>query len=319
MSSRERRKTLQVRRKRRRLIDKSCSCGIIKPMTKDYILNAFNALAVADAVGNPLEFGNPTPGDVLAVAYGEPQLFITDDTQMSLFGMVGITEAYRRHGTPTVQQVCVALRHAYVDWYQTQMYEGGTSWLSKEPLMHKRQAPGNTCLSALHNLSKGKEVSNDSKGCGVVMRLLPFAILQSEDAALAENAATLSGHLTHHHPEVRESVLRYMGVAWALKSGASVPRAERTVPEYGAGWTSMECFEMGYAAFTRAEDYIDMLVQAIAHPGDSDSVAAVAGSLWGVAGKPTPAELVAKLVERELIERVVSDYVSVMENHNGDK
>lgn len=49
--------------------------------------SALYSQAVADAIGNPFEFGNPT-GAVVSEYMGSPnQLRITDDTQMAMFSL----------------------------------------------------------------------------------------------------------------------------------------------------------------------------------------------------------------------------------------
>ena len=42
---------------------------------------------------------------------------------------------------------------------------------------------------------------------------------------------------------------------------------------------------MAIWAYQNARDFDDLLVLSICHRGDSDSVAAIAGSLWGLSNK----------------------------------
>src|SRR5437667_8977972 len=51
------------------------------------------------------------------------------------------------------------------------------SWLLQQKKLFSRRAPGTTCLSALQT-SRGKvtRATNDSKGCGGVMRIAPVGM-----------------------------------------------------------------------------------------------------------------------------------------------
>lgn len=138
---------------------------------------------------------------------------ISDDTQMTLFttnGMLmGITRLYMR-GIGAAPHFYV--EHAYKDWYYTQAdnYENRIgkdrcTWLSGIPGLYARRAPGNTCLSAISEMIRGRIPRNDSKGCGGVMRVAPWGLycachgvrysIEQIDVAGGEIA-----RLTHKHP-----------------------------------------------------------------------------------------------------------------------
>lgn len=100
---------------------------------------------------------------------------------------------------------------AYKDWLitQTQPYHPnidsiGHSYLLREPRLFHRRAPGNTCLSAIHD---GKEYPdyvkakrNNSKGCGGIMRVASLALnyqvsnIEELDMEGAQIAACTHGH-----------------------------------------------------------------------------------------------------------------------------
>lgn len=193
----------------------------LKMRTRDRIRGSLMAGAAGDALGYAVEF--MSRGSILA-KYGfrgiakfnltiEGKALISDDTQMTLFtacGMLmGVTRGYMRGigGRPEKY-----VDQAYLDWYYTQTGKNSrpsVTWLRDLPELAHRRAPGNTCLSACESLFQGKEVHNNSKGCGGIMRVAPMALLMAGywargkypyhvfemDEAGAEVAA-----VTHKHP-----------------------------------------------------------------------------------------------------------------------
>lgn len=193
----------------------------LKMRTCDRIRGSLMAGAAGDALGYAVEF--MSRGSILA-KYGlrgiakfnltrEGKALISDDTQMTLFtacGMLmGVTRGYMRGigGRPEKY-----VDKAYLDWYYTQTGKNSlpsVTWFRDLPELAHRRAPGNTCLSACESLFQGKEVHNNSKGCGGIMRVAPMALLMAGywargerpyhvfemDEAGAEVAA-----VTHKHP-----------------------------------------------------------------------------------------------------------------------
>ena len=193
----------------------------LKMRTRDRIRGSLMAGAAGDALGYAVEF--MSRGSILA-KYGfrgiakfnltrEGKALISDDTQMTLFtacGMLmGVTRGYMRGigGRPEKY-----VDKAYLDWYYTQTGKNSrpsVTWLRNLPELAHRRGPGNTCLSACESLFQGKEVHNNSKGCGGIMRVAPMALLMAGywargkcpyhvfemDEAGAEVAA-----VTHKHP-----------------------------------------------------------------------------------------------------------------------
>ena len=167
-----------------------------KNIIKDRISGSLMAGAAGDALGYTVEFMSRR--SILA-QYGdkgitkfdldsEGKALVSDDTQMTLFtacGMLmGVTRGYMRGigGQPEEY-----VDGAYLDWYYTQTGKKKQmltndfhyTWLRDLPELAHRRAPGNTCLSACESLFQGKEVQNNSKGCGGVMRVAPMALLMA--------------------------------------------------------------------------------------------------------------------------------------------
>ena len=131
---------------------------------------------------------------------------ISDDTQMTLFTAEGMLMG-RAHAMP--MPACVY--QSYLDWYRTQFprAKGGVfakeSGLLQVEGLFRREAPGNTCLSALGSGRMGTmdEPINHSKGCGGVMRTAPCGLLRLLDTPDPEDAYALQGAMaaatTHCH------------------------------------------------------------------------------------------------------------------------
>ncbi len=167
----------------------------------------------------------------------------------------------------------------------------------------------------------GMPVVNDSKGCGGLMRVAPigfWAALHPDDWDMRRTftVASQAAQLTHGHPcayltagffavlirqvtlglplddavtetlqfleklgessaPVRQFVLLAREVA--VKS---IPW-ERAVQELGAGWVAEEILAIAVYLGLTAPDFGTGIIQAANHPGDADSVGAVAGQLLG--------------------------------------
>ena len=162
--------------------------------------------AAGDALGYPVEFLDEESifrryGAKGITAYDKDprtgKALISDDTQMTLFTadglLIGETRGAMR-GIRGMPRGYVTL--TYLDWLKTQessmkevnrfkrpSKDGGYSWLLDVPELYSRRAPGNTCLSALREESRGETFDdyveakrNGSKGCGGIMRVAPLAL-----------------------------------------------------------------------------------------------------------------------------------------------
>ena len=126
----------------------------------------------------------------------------SDDTQMTLYTAEGLLEA-AAGGEPIIPMI----RGAYLAWVEPQIgmkikvpYE---SELLRIEELNQRRAPGTTCLDSLMAISMGKEPSNNSKGCGGVMRVAPIGIFGATHSWSLETTARTAGEcalLTHLHP-----------------------------------------------------------------------------------------------------------------------
>ena len=198
----------------------------LRRRTHDRIRGSLMAGAAGDALGYAVEF---ISRNSILDRYGsrgitkfdldsEGKALVSDDTQMTLFtacGMLmGITRGYMRGigGQPEKY-----VNGAYLDWYYTQTGKKKQmltndfhyTWLRDLPQLAHRRAPGNTCLSACESLLQGREVQNNSKGCGGIMRVAPMALLMAGywsrgesfyDVPFMDEAGGEVAAVTHKHP-----------------------------------------------------------------------------------------------------------------------
>jgi ADP-ribosyl-[dinitrogen reductase] hydrolase len=183
--------------------------------------------AVADALGAPVEFmdleeilrifGEQGICDY-APAYGKLGA-ITDDTQMTLFTAEAMLSAHLASALQSQEpDFFRAAAASYARWLLTQensrLISSGNqkvSWLLQQKKLFTRRAPGTTCLSALQ-ASRGKvtRATNDSKGCGGVMRIAPLGMYFAHSLNRGRNRDHVLSNLfasgkdlaaiTHGHP-----------------------------------------------------------------------------------------------------------------------
>ena len=188
---------------------------------QDRTLGCMVGGAVGDALGYAVEFKS---WPVISGRYGQRGItryeldyrglaLISDDTQMSLFTaagvLLGMTRGYMRGIMGRLDLYC---RYTYLDWLHTQEWparkagERVDSWLMDIPDLYSRRAPGNTCMTALRAIEAGKEVKNNSCGCGGVMRtasIAPICYLHRYDDGRLEYCdmvAAQVARITHLHP-----------------------------------------------------------------------------------------------------------------------
>ncbi|ASD19956.1 ADP-ribosylglycohydrolase family protein [Pseudomonas aeruginosa] len=321
--------------------------------------------AAGDALGAPVEFldwatieqkfGSSGIRD-FAQAYGVTGA-ITDDTQMMLFTAEGLLRAHVRQASRGLCHPPSVIHHALLRWCLTQGGEPATEvakdgWLIQERALWSRRAPGMTCLSALRECkSFGELASNDSKGCGGVMRVAPHAFFP-EPFVLA----TESARLTHGHPTgylaagiFADILSRLLLSSCSLKEamlgslqqhgsreGMSETRelielvlvfhekhirpSPKVIALLGGGWTADEALAIGLWCALMADSFEQGVSWAVNHSGDSDSTGMIAGHLLGIqlgcAG--IPERWLASLELREVIEQVAEDIDEVPRIYGGE-
>lgn len=187
---------------------------------QDRIRGSLIGGAIGDALGYPVEFiysfeeiqkryGErgimrlDTKQHWLEAAEQAGKAVVSDDTQMTLFTANGLLNAKQRKDR---YKYCIC--SAYIEWYLTQIGKKSPKyrdcWISDVPELNHRRAPGNTCMSALDEIYRGKDPMNNSKGCGGMMRIAPIPLYASvQDRMSIEEADLLAAEaaeVTHQHP-----------------------------------------------------------------------------------------------------------------------
>lgn len=296
---------------------------------RDKFLGCLLGGALGDALGYTVEFVR-VPEDLTRLAASPEKLWdlgqglVSDDTQMALFSAEALLRA-RAAGSQDVTRFALG---AYQRWYTTQQMTPGVAracngqgLLLREPRLHARRAPGNTCLGALafsftQDIAPSVEhPPNFSKGCGAVMRAAPFGLWASsrEQAFFASRDAAV---LTHGHPSGFLSAAYLATLVFDVTRGMELPLAlpladallarepeheelarllqrarlvsaaatpAELVAELGEGWVGEEALAIGLAcALSATADAVpSALWRSVAHVGDSDSTGSIAGNLIG--------------------------------------
>lgn len=175
--------------------------------------------AIGDALGYPVEFMSyhqiinkyGTAGITRYELKKNGIAEISDDTQMTLFTANGLLFGHSRGAMRGIMgNPSAYIRDSYLEWLQTQTEiidytKEHFNWIREVKELHSKRAPGNTCLQALSAIANHKEVNNNSKGCGGVMRIAPIPLFYGRkpfhnsynyETKLAGDVAAI----THKHP-----------------------------------------------------------------------------------------------------------------------
>jgi ADP-ribosylglycohydrolase len=267
--------------------------------------------AIGDAMGHPTEF----IGSVEAIRsrYGPEgvtrfELFwerdgqrfapYTDDTQMAEVVLLTLLDG-----------------HADLDETMTRMAQGFVEW-SRHPQGGHR-APGMACMGGCRRLAAGVHWSEGggatAGGCGSVMRAYPFGLIFADDLEKAESWAVAHSKLTHRDPialaaaaamavgqarivrgDDPEAVLDAMVAAANQYSERTADMMKMAIAEARSGvgpevtlerleaWAAHEAIAAAVYLFARhPDDPRAAILEGTNTPGDSDSIATLAGALVG--------------------------------------
>jgi ADP-ribosyl-[dinitrogen reductase] hydrolase len=303
-----------------------------EPSHAERFLGCLLGGAVGDAFGYCVEFlrlpeirSSFGPEGIKEPVFQAGRLIVSDDTQMTLFTLEGLLEVLKsRVSTP--DSCLQAIQSAYLDWYATQQIRGtrklakGHGWLSQQPEMCMRRAPGNTCQGALAGGGVGtiERPINDSKGCGGAMRVAPIGLFPDRfDPESAFELAARAAALTHGHPSGYLSAGMVAAIVRFLMDGNELTNATQksckilakwkgheetleavgraldltqqnptdqmgAIRRIGEGWVGEEALAIALFAALSGKSYVEVIRIAANHDGDSDSTASIAGEFWGV-------------------------------------
>lgn len=204
------------------------------PALQDRIRGCLIGGAAGDALGYPVEFISEREIDKRYGSGGiqeyelsryRHEALISDDTQMTLFSAAAVAACITRANHRGIAaDPRVYANFAYQGWLVTQemsfdearkaekdnQVDICAGFLMEQPELYARRAPGITCLSALHTRKRQREekiyvnsyvkdVINNSKGCGGVMRVAPVGMLNTDDMDLLDREGAEFAAITHCH------------------------------------------------------------------------------------------------------------------------
>lgn len=266
--------------------------------------------AIGDAMGHPTEFigsfsairerygpEGVTKFELYRERDGRRFAPYTDDTQMAEIVLRTLLEG----GT--------------LDETMTRMARGFIEWSSNPQGGHR--APGNACLAGCRALKQGAHWSEaggpTAGGCGSVMRAYPFGLVLADDLDRAEEWAVAHSKLTHRDPialaasaamavgmarimlgeelnrvvsEMVAAACRYSArtaamMATAIEEARTGIKPEITLQRLQA-WAAHEAIAAAVYIFIRhPDDPRAAILEGANTPGDSDSIATLAGALVG--------------------------------------
>lgn len=146
-----------------------------------------------------------------------------------------------------------------------------------------------------HWIMRGGTRPYGSYGNGSAMRVSPVG-WYADSLAEAERIAELSAAVTHNHPEGIKGAKAVAGVIWLARHGAGKPELReyvterfypdafsRSLAEIRPGFTfDVSCqgtVPAALEAFWEAADFEDAVRNAVSLGGDSDTLAAITGSI----------------------------------------
>ncbi|WP_421082905.1 ADP-ribosylglycohydrolase family protein [Rothia nasimurium] len=335
----------------------------LSPTYRAALRGCLYGTALGDALGYPVEtltraqmfetFGCDSPQELIAALASQP-LKISDDTQLTLATLDGLTEVleWNNEGQAADELACIWL--AYLRWYTGTGHPAPETApfslprpLDSLEVMRQQRGPGKATLAALAEGEMqfiSKNVNPEALGTGALMRSAPFGYLPVEDDATVIKLSAHAAALTHGHPEAIISasayalLIRYLlgshettlasplrtaveqvliwlaGVkdsqalpgtgeltAEALRNALQISETKAPASEaqihFGNLVLAPDC--LGYALYlaltaetnleagadTSAPDLLmSALADALAVDGDSDSIAALVGSMLGALG-----------------------------------
>jgi ADP-ribosylglycohydrolase len=282
------------------------------PLTRrDMNLGAVLGGAIGDAMGHPTEFigsfesirdrygpDGVTHFELYWERDGERFAPYTDDTQMAEVVLRTLLE-----GRDDLDDAMRRMAKGFIEWSQSP--QGG------------HRAPGNACMSGCRRLASGvpwhQAGGETAGGCGSVMRAYPFGLVFADDLEKAERWAVEHSKLTHRDPiALAASAAMAVGmarivrgdgvdlvtsemVAAACRYSARTAAMMATAIEEARGgvsptvtlerlqaWAAHEAIATAVYIFTRhPDDPRAAILEGANTPGDSDSIATLAGAMVG--------------------------------------
>lgn len=246
--------------------------------------------AVGDALGVPYEFRArgtfECRGMVGHGTHDQPAGTWSDDTSMAIC----VCDSYRELGRVD----CGDIRRRFEAWYRDGAYTVGGLF-----------DVGGTCARAIRD-GRGCAGERDN-GNGSLMRTVPLAFTNATDDEVRAVSA-----ITHAHPTSTEACVELVRIARALAAGAPpLDAAGERVGLLGAdpsgvrsGGYVLDTLDAAVWCLLNTGDYRSCALAAVNLGDDTDTTAAVAGALAGIAygADAIPEEWTAALRGRDVID-----------------
>jgi ADP-ribosyl-[dinitrogen reductase] hydrolase len=253
--------------------------------------------AVGDALGAPYEFHPPVATDVEIIMSGGGGWETgewTDDTSMAIPILQVVARGDRLEGSALDEMIA-----AWAGWARGAKDVG----IQTSQVLHGLRAL--TAAEALESSRRVHEASGRSGGNGSLMRTGPVALGYLDDLPGLIIAARAVSDLTHFEQDAGDAcVIWSVAIRHAVLTGeadvrvgiASLPAERQTrwialVAEAEAkqpaeiannGWV-VAAFQAAWSAISHGEGFADAVDRAVRAGYDTDTVAAIAGSLIGAA------------------------------------
>ncbi len=268
---------------------------------RDRALGSILGLAIGDALGAPYEFKAPVSADTpITMDYNDnwhPGRW-TDDTAMA----IGIMQAWAKHGNITSVKAQDELVKIWKEWSETAPDCGVQTRMVLRSLKDVTAAEATLAAEAVH-IATGRSAGN-----GSLMRVAPLALLRLPDEQVAEVVTQIS-KLTHYEADAAYAcILWVFAIRHAIKTDelsfepgfkflpaevhdkwrGYIAEAEMFPPVQfeNNGWV-VAAFKAAASAVMIGEyDFVKGIEAAVRSGYDTDTVAAIAGSLLGALTGP---------------------------------
>lgn len=257
---------------------------------------------IGDIVGSRFEFDNHKSKNFTLFT---PECFFTDDTVMTLAVAKALNKYENITDFEAFKQTLIKSMHEVGIHYPDSGYGGRFyGWI-----MNKRTEPYN------------------SYGNGSAMRVSPVG-WYAKSLEEAELLAKSTAEVTHNHPEGIKGAVSVAGAIYLARMGHSMDEIKEYVskfynvdftldeirPNYGFYETCQESVPQAFEAFFESDNFEDAIRNAISIGGDSDTIAAIAGSIaeayYGISGKLK--EMAVSYLDERLL-KIYNDFNNKME------
>jgi len=292
----------------------------------DKIYNAIMGLAVGDALGVPYEFrkrGTFTASGMTGHGtHGQRAGTWSDDTSLTLATMESLI---RKNGVDPWD-----IMSNFTDWLF------GNKFTAHGAVFDV----GGTTREAITRFNEGSPPEEcgcgdyEDNGNGSLMRILPLAFLPVSDRTVAEISA-----LTHSHKLSKTACVLYIKIARGLLQGEDNISAVKgaldgmTLPktfqrlwrldkltrnEVRSGGFVADTLEAALWCVVNSDSYSGCVLAAVNLGGDTDTTAAVAGGLAGIAFGDIPQKWIALTARMDYIGKLCEDFAEFVHGKRGE-